>query len=416
MRTSGRRKIAGSSLFRGMGAGYREDMQANEVTTERLRRLAETRPGDGGKVLSVYVDLDPSEFATGPARATAITSVLDEAERELRDAPALERRAREGLRSGLERVRTFLEQEFDASGAHGVALFCDSGQDLFEALKLPVGVGHKAVIDDAPFVEPLAGLDATARFLVVLCNRRVGRLLLGSADGLREVARVESDVHGQHRQGGLSQPRYERSVDNEALHHVRRVGELAGRRFGRRALDGVLLGAPEEMLGRLEASLPNGLRTRIAGRVEVDVDTASPESVLASAGHVLQRIHREHEDEALDRLREGLSGGPRPAAARIADVLVALNERRVETLVIAAGTTATGRECPQCGWLGVAGDVCPADGSATAARDDIIGPAVQRALMQSADVRVLRRREADGEPAVAGPLDLYGGIGAVLRF
>jgi peptide chain release factor subunit 1 len=313
-------------------------------------------------------------------------------------------------------VRTFLEQEFDASGAHGVALFCDSESDLFEALKLPVGVGQRAVIDDAPFVEPLAGLDAGARFLIVLCNRRVGRLLLGSADGLREVARVESDVHGQHRQGGLSQPRYERSIDNEALHHVRRVGELAGRRFGQRALDGVLLGAPEEMLGRLEEALPNGLRGRIVGRVEVDVDSASREDVLAAAHDVLQRIHREREDEALDRLREGLSGGPRPAAARIADVLVALNEHRVETLVIAAGTTATGRECPKCGWLGAAGDVCPADGSATVAREDIIGPVVQRALLQSADVRVLRRREPDGEPAVAGPLDLYGGIGAVLRF
>src|SRR5919198_2281858 len=189
MRTSGSRKIAGSSLFRGMGAGYREHMQANEVTTERLRRLAETRPGEGGKVLSVYVDLEPSEFATGPARATAITSVLDQAERELRDSPSLERGARQGLKSGLERVRTFLEQEFDASGAQGVALFCDSEQDLFEALKLPVGVGHKAVIGDAPFVEPLAGLDAGARFLVVLCNRRLGRLLLGSADRVREVAR-----------------------------------------------------------------------------------------------------------------------------------------------------------------------------------------------------------------------------------
>src|SRR3954451_1835335 len=268
MRTSGSRKIAGSSLFRAMVGGYAENMQANEVTTDRLRRLAEARPGEGGKVLSVYVDLDPSEFATGPARATAITSVLDEAERELRDAPDVERGAREGLRSGLERVRTFLEQEFDASGAHGVALFCDSGDDLFEALKLPVGLGHRAVIDDAPYVEPLAGLDAGARFLVILCNRRVGRLLLGSADGLREVARLESDVHGQHRQGGLSHPRYERSVDNEALHHVRRVGELAARRFGRRALDGVLLGAPEEMIGRLSEALPNGMRARVVGRVE----------------------------------------------------------------------------------------------------------------------------------------------------
>jgi peptide subunit release factor 1 (eRF1) len=391
-------------------------MQANEVTTDRLRRLAEARPGEGGKVLSLYVDLDPSEFGTAPARATAITSVLDEAERELRDAPELERSAREGLRSGLERVRTFLEEEFDASGAHGVALFCDSGEDLFEALKLPAGVGQRAVIDDAPYVEPLAGLDAGARFLVVLCNRRVGRLLLGSAEGLREVARVGSDVHGQHRQGGLSQPRYERSVDNEALHHVRRVGELVERRFGRRALDGVLLGAPDETLGRLRDELPSSVRDRIVGHVDVDVETAAPEEVLRAASDVIERVHREREDEVLARLREGLGGGPRPAAARIADVLVALNERRVETLVIAAGTTARGRECPQCGWLGVAGEACPADGAPTLVREDVIGPAIQRALMQSADVRVLGRREADGEPAVAGPLDMYGGIGAVLRF
>ena len=88
----------------------------------------------------------------------------------------------------------------------------------------------------------------------------------------------------------------------------------------------------------------------------------------------------------------------------------------METLLIAAGTTAPGRECPSCGWLGVAGDQCPADGTPTIAHDDVLGPAVQRALLQSADVRVLERREADGEPAQAQQLDMYGGIGAVLRF
>ena len=391
-------------------------MQANEVTTERLRRLAETTPGDGGKVLSLYVDLDPSEFATGPARATAITSVLDEAERELRAADDLAHGTRAGLRSGLERVRQFLSQEFDASGAHGVALFCDSGEDLFEALKLPVGVGHRAVIDDAPYVEPLAGLDADTRFLVVLCNRRIGRLLTGSGERLREVTRIESDVHGQHRQGGLSQPRYERSVDNEAMHHVRRVAELAGRRFGRRALDGVLLGAPQELVGRLQDELPAAIGAQVIGRVDVDVETASAEDVIRAAGGELERVRRRREDEALDRLREGLSGGPRPAAARIADVLVAINERRVETLVLAPGTRHSGFECPHCGWLGVGGATCPADGTPTIAREDIVPAAIQRALLQSADVRCIARREADGEPAAAGELDMYGGIGAVLRF
>src|SRR3954454_2068433 len=260
-----------------MGEGYRENMQANDVTTERLRRLAKARPRDGGKVLSVYVDLDPREFPTGTARSSAITSALYDAAREVREARELEHEARIGLRSGLERVRTFLREEFDPSGAHGVATFVDSGDRLFEALKLPVGVAQREVIDDTPFIEPLAGLDPDSRFLVILCNRRVGRLLFGSAEGLREVERVEDDVHGQHRQGGLSQPRYERSVDNEALHHIRRVGELAGRRFRRRALDGVLVGAPEEMIGRLSEALPNGMRGRLVGRVEVDVDTASPD-------------------------------------------------------------------------------------------------------------------------------------------
>jgi peptide subunit release factor 1 (eRF1) len=387
-------------------------MQVNEVTPERLRQLAAARSGDGGKVLSVYVNFDPSETPTIPARMTAITSVIDQAERELRDAPNLDRGAREGLRTGIDRVRTFLEREFDASGARGVAVFCDSSHDLFEALKLPRGVAQLAVIDDAPFVEPLTELDAGARFLVVLCNRRLGRLLLGSSEGLAEVARIQSDVHGQHRQGGLSQPRYERSIDNEAAAHIRAVAEEARKRFGQRPLDGVLLGAPEEVIGRLRESLPAALRELVAGQVDVDVEHASPDEVLEDARREIERIHREREDEAIKRLTEGLEGGPKHAVAGIAEVLEPLNERRVETLLVATGTHAPGRECPRCGWLGVAGDICPADGTPTLTREDIVATAVQRALLQSAEVRILHPRDDEER----GPLDAHGGIGAVLRF
>jgi peptide chain release factor subunit 1 len=197
---------------------------------------------------------------------------------------------------------------------------------------------------------------------------------------------------------------------------VRRVGELAGRRFGQRALDGLLLGAPEETLARLEESLPDGLRKHVIGHLDVDVENASADAILAEASGEFQRIERDREDEALARLREGLSGGPRPAVAGLADVLEALTERRVETLLVNAGMTAPGRECPRCGWLGVAGDECPLDGTETIAREDIIATAVQRALMQSADVRFLRPRAPEGEPATAGPMDMYRGIGAALRF
>lgn len=370
-------------------------MQVNEVTPELLRRIAGARPAAaGGKVLSVYVNLEPGDFATPPARASAITSVLDEAERELRDAPRLDHDARQGLKTGIERVRTFLEQEFDASGAHGVALFCDSGSDLFEAFKLPRGVGHRAVIDDAPFVEPLAGIDAGERFLVVLCNRRAGRLLLGSSEGLREIARLEAD--------------------DEAGPAVKRVCGLARRRFRDRPLDGVLLGAPDEVIGRLRDELAGPLADRVVGRVEVDVESSSPDQVLAAAGHVLARVRREREDEAIAALGEGLHGGPKPAAARLADVLVPLNEQRVETLLVAAGTMASGRECPACGWLGSAGAECPADGTPTVVREDLVEAMIQRAVLQAADVRIVQPR--DGGDTAEQPLAPYGGVGAILRF
>jgi peptide subunit release factor 1 (eRF1) len=45
-------------------------------------------------------------------------------------------------------------------------------------------------------------------------------------------------------------------------------------------------------------------------------------------------------------------------------------------------------------------------------REDLIAAAVQRALLQSAEVRILHPRDDEED----GPLDAYGGIGAVLRF
>ena len=99
-------------------------MQTNEITQDRLRSLAALRP-DGARVLSVYVDLEPSEFATAPARSTQVTSLLDEADRAVRSQEGLSHDARMALRADVDRVREwFRSGAFDAKGAHGLAVFC----------------------------------------------------------------------------------------------------------------------------------------------------------------------------------------------------------------------------------------------------------------------------------------------------
>ena len=57
-------------------------MAGNTITRGRLRRLAELRP-DHGQVLSVFFNLDPSEFATPAARATEVNSVVTAAARKI---------------------------------------------------------------------------------------------------------------------------------------------------------------------------------------------------------------------------------------------------------------------------------------------------------------------------------------------
>ena len=104
------------------------------TTKQRLRELATLRP-EGHKVLSVYLNLDPSEFPTQRDRKIEFESLLDVAERALRD-DGLPHAAEGELRRDVERIRAWFDDEFDASGARGVAVFASSGADLFEVHRL----------------------------------------------------------------------------------------------------------------------------------------------------------------------------------------------------------------------------------------------------------------------------------------
>jgi peptide subunit release factor 1 (eRF1) len=85
----------------------------------------------------------------------------------------------------------------------------------------------------------------------------------------------------------------------------------------------------------------------------------------------------------------------------VAEVLDALNQARVETLLIAENFRAAGRVDFEAGLLLPEG----ADGGE--AVEDIVEPAIEKAIEQSAQTLVVRHHD---------DLAPLGGIGAVLRF
>src|SRR3954462_7045395 len=334
-------------------------MQTNELRADRLRELATLRP-QGARVLSVFLNLDPAEFAEPPARASEIRSVIDELRRDARaQADSLGHDEKIALRADVDRIDDFLSS-FSPKGAHGVVVYACGPADLFEVIRLPRPIETRAVIDDSPLIEPLAELIGAGSWLVVLVNRQTGRMFLGDRERLDEVDVIVDDVHGQHKQGGLSQARYQRSVDEDVQDHLRGVAEAAFVHFKRAPFDNLLLGGPQETVTEFESKLHAYLQERVMGRIAVDVENTSVDEVHRAAAVKIEEYVRQRDRGALDRLTEGLSKGSR-AAAGLDDVLEALNERRVEILLLEPGYQVPGCTCPQCGWVGpMNGGACPA--------------------------------------------------------
>jgi len=381
-------------------------MQTNQLDRSKLRELADLRP-EGAKVLSLYLNLDPTEFADPKARSTEIRSLLDEADRRLRNGNHLSHDEKTHLREDVERARDFFSgPDFSAKGARGMALFVSGAADLFEVIKLPRPVDTGVAINDSPFLEPLTDIAFSGSWGLLLVNRKMARILRGSREHLEEIARISDDVHGWHDQGGWSQARYQRGIEKETNDHVKHAGDVLFRRFRRNPFDKLLIGCPEEMCHDVEKRLHPYLQERIVGRIEVDVENTSPDQVLDAAAEKMELQDRKHETDVLERLTEGLATGGR-AAAGLDDVLDALNQRKVEVLMFEQGLRCPGVVCPQCGWTGSNGSSCPADGTPLEDRVDVIENAVQLAITQSAEVIPVRYHE---------DLDGAGSIAALLRF
>jgi peptide chain release factor subunit 1 len=379
-------------------------MQVMAPDRDELRRFAEVRL-DRPVVLSLYLNLDPAEFATPPARKTAVRSLLDDADRRIRELHDLPHDDKMDLRASLERASAVLEGDLPTEGAHAVAVFAAQAVDLLEVLRLPRPVPNRVAVRRSPLLAPLARLERRERWCVALVNRRDARIFRGSHDGLREVEQIHDLVFGQHDQGGWSQARYQRGIEKEKDDHLRHTAEALMKHFKRRPFGRLMVGGPREVVADFESKLHGYLKDRLAGRIEVDVEHSSPEQVLEAAQPCFEELDEKREAEALERMGE--SGR---AAVGLEDVLRALNERRVETLVVDERFAAPGTCCPVCGWLGPSGETeCPADGTELEALEDLTEDAVELTIQQSAEILPVRRRREELD-------ERAGGIAALLRF
>ena len=115
---------------------------------------------------------------------------------------------------------------------------------------------------------------------------------------------------------------------------------------------------------------------------------------------------REREAAVVGRLRQEAHSGRRGVIG-LAPTLDALNERRVERLVVSAGYAEEGWRCPASGILAAVGPRSPVDGRRMDRVTDVVADALHAAIGQGCRVDICTGN-AD--------LDVMGRIGALLRY
>lgn len=376
----------------------------NDVSQDALRRLAAHRDG---AVLSLFLDLDPSKVPTAPARQSAVDALMHEARRKVEDGK-LDHDTRTRLREALTEIEGRLTATaIPVEGARGLAIFAPGPDAKVQLLRLPAPIPSKVCLDVSAHVEPLLRMADRGRWCVALVDRSQATFHLGNEDGMPRSGSLDDDVHSQHSQGGWSQARYERSIDNEVTAHLDHVADALATALRQGRYDRLILAGQQPIRSDVEAKLDKAVKERLAGWIDLDLSAADAEAVRAAAEPVIVKARRKHEREVLERLAQGV-GTPRGhGVGGLRTTLGALSERRVETLVVDPALTSPGSRCPSCGLLGLHIAECPADGTEMEQLDNVIEAAVALAYEQAAEVVL---------PAPAPELTAVEGIGAVTRF
>jgi peptide chain release factor subunit 1 len=377
---------------------------AETLTLNRLRELARFH-SPSECAISLYVDLDPAVTPTPTVADTRVSSLLSDAGKRI-DAKRerLTHQEREGLERDLGRIREFYDNEFERDGARGVAVFVSG--DYWSTLSLPDPVPDVVDLGRGFNIGPLAPHvgrgDGT---LVAFVGRERGQLFRLVAGRLREVVDRTEEQPGRHDQGGWSQARYQRHIENLVAEHLREVASELDQVV--RNLEGpkvVVVGSDETRSEFIEA-LPHEVKNALVGTTEAEAHVDA-NGLLAVVQPLLEEAAVADERAAIERWRERAAKGTR-ASSGWAETLEAASDARVELLLYDEGANKPAHECPKCGRASLEGGECPLDGTPLEPRDSGFDLAVHQTLLHGGSLLAVRHH------VDLGPVE---GLAALLRF
>lgn len=349
--------------------------------TDKLR----TMRTPGSAVLSLYlsIPLDLAEHRSLPARI-----------RELVKAAALPPRGvpPAGDKDLSAVTRLVSERSHDWLG-HCVAIFASAGTGLLEAIPLPGQATEQAYVADRPQVRPLlAALQRAPGYRVALVDVQhawVFAISNGSIETVAERTGPEVRKTGFAGWYGLEAYRIQQRVLELSRQHYKDTIALLERTAD--AGGGPLvIGGYDSEIRQFRALLPRTVADRVAGTINVDLQTVTPGRVRELANPVIARWAATAQERAVQGV---LSQPPWVAAVTgLDDCAAASRARAIADLVLPDGKPLPGFSCDQCGALSSEDSGCDCEDPQAQCRavPDVFEELADRTLDLGGEVTLVR--------------------------
>lgn len=387
-------------------------MSASTTLTDQLSRLAAFEPSPY-PVVSLYLNTQPDQRGRDNFQAFVRKELKARAQTYPQRSPE-----REMLERDMERIAAYLEGELRPS-ANGVAIFaCDAGE-LFEAVQLDAPIdGHWLYVGDQPHLYPLARLASQyPRYAVVLADTNRTRILVVAHGGVQDDTPIEGTKTRRTTQGGWSQARYQRHVENYHLHHIKDVIDALEKMVARDGIEQIVISGDPVVIPLVREQLPKALADKVVDEISLASD-ADKDAVLKASLETLKeadaKTDREKVDAAVGAYRAGGLGVVGPDAT-----LLAITNGQVDELLIAAslGGIAALRDS-RAAEMAIANDSSIAE---PAVEPSMAGEAAgaDAGTVRLADELVTRAQQTGAricfieDPSLLEP---YGGVAATLRY
>ncbi|MFA6989415.1 MAG: Vms1/Ankzf1 family peptidyl-tRNA hydrolase [Candidatus Gastranaerophilaceae bacterium] len=321
----------------------------------------------------------------------------------------------ESLKNDFEKINDYLNEKLNTT-IHGIAFFVCEELGIFEIFESFISFENEFVVDLFPHLKQLLYVyDEYEKTLAVLLDSKHAEIfeikLGGYISQKGELkAELESDVYKFHKQGGWSQLRYQRGIQQEKDWHYRETALKTTEIFDTESYDNVIIVGIDFEVDNFIKYLPK----RVVDKL-IDTENYTPEeNINTLLEKIINDLYKKEKAKEYDIVQNMIQKASSKDGACLGfdETIDLASQGRLDTLIVTKETSKMGFRSGECLYTarGQKKPGCP-ECNGESKDTDLIEELVRLTVKNGGRVELLNKETPSGQK-----MEEYGGIGGILRY